>query len=77
MKYLLDTNICVLYLRGKYDLNVQLKSLGAENFYISEITIFELYFGAEKSDNPNRNYKKIDDFIQGLPIIPILGMKSP
>ena len=76
MKYLLDTNICVFYLRGKYDLNDQLESLGIENFYISEITIFELYFGAERSENPNKNYKKVDDFILGLQIIPIFDIKK-
>jgi predicted nucleic acid-binding protein len=38
MKYLLDTNICVHFLRGKYGLIEKFEQLGTENFAISEIT---------------------------------------
>ena len=73
MPYLLDTSICVFFLRGKLDLNKTMKEEGRENCYISEITIFELYFGAENSDNPVKSHKAVDDFINGLSIIPIYG----
>lgn len=71
MPYLLDTSICVFFLRGKLDLDKTMKAKGRENCYISEITIFELRFGAENSDNPVKSHKAIDDFINGLSIIPI------
>ena len=51
MAYLLDTNICVFFLRGKMDLDKTMKEKGRENQYISEITVFELRFGAENSDD--------------------------
>lgn len=51
MQYLLDTNICVFFLRGKLNLDEMIRAKGRENCYISEITIFELRFGAENSDN--------------------------
>ena len=73
MPYLLDTSICVFFLRGKLDLDKTMKEKGRENCYISEITVFELRFGAENSDNPVKSHKAVDDFISGLSIIPIYG----
>jgi tRNA(fMet)-specific endonuclease VapC len=45
MKYLLDTNTCVFFLRGKLALGVLIKEKGRENFFISEITVAELRYG--------------------------------
>jgi tRNA(fMet)-specific endonuclease VapC len=73
MQYLLDTSICVFYLRGKLDLASLIRQKGRENFFISEITVVELRFGAENSNNPEKAHKAVDDFINGLTIIPIFG----
>ena len=73
MQYLLDTNICVFFLRGKLNLDEIIKEKGRENCYISEITVVELRFGAENSDNPTKSHKAVDNFINGLSIIPIFG----
>ncbi len=73
MKYLLDTSTCVYFLRGKLDLDEHIKDKGRENCFISEITIAELRFGAENSDNPNKSHKALDAFLSGLSIIPIFG----
>jgi len=73
MQYLLDTNICVFFLRGMLDLDITIKDKGLENCYISEITVFELKFGAENSKNPTRSHNAVDKFIQGLTVIPIYG----
>ena len=47
--YLLDTNICAFYLRGKYDVDKCINKVGWNNCFISEITMLELKFGAELS----------------------------
>ncbi len=73
MAYLLDTNICIFFLRGKMDLDKTMKEKGRENCYISEITVFELRFGAENSDDVQKSHKAVDNFINGLSIIPIYG----
>ena len=73
MRYLLDTNICVFFLRGKLNLNELIKEKGRVNCYISEITVVELRYGAENSDNPSKSHKAVDTFINGLTIIPIFG----
>ncbi len=73
MQYLLDTSICVFYLRGKLNLDEIFKIKGRENIFISEITVLELRYGAENSLNPSKSHKAVDAFVSGLSIIPILG----
>jgi tRNA(fMet)-specific endonuclease VapC len=73
MQYLLDTNICVFFLRGKFKLDEIIKEKGRENFFISEITVAELRYGAENSDDPNKSHKSVDIFLSGLSIIPMFG----
>lgn len=73
MGYLLDTSICVFFLRGKLDLDKMVKEVGLDNCYISEITVAELRFGAENSDDAIKSNKAVDIFLKGLTIIPIFG----
>ncbi len=74
MQYLLDTNICVFFLRGKLNLDKLIKGKGIENCFISELTVFELKYGAENSDNPKKSHSAVAKFINGLSIIPIYGI---
>ena len=71
MKYLLDSNVCIHFFRGKYNIIEKLQKVGIENCAISEITLAELVFGAEKSNNPKKNHKLIERFIGQLTILPI------
>ncbi|OCB73243.1 VapC toxin family PIN domain ribonuclease [Flavobacterium piscis] len=73
MRYLLDTSICVFFLRGRLNLDKIVKEVGLDNCYISEITVAELRFGAENSDDPIKSNKAVDVFLKGLAIIPIFG----
>ena len=73
MQYLLDTNICVFFLRGKFNLDDSIKEKGLENCFISEITVIELRYGAENSDDPVKSHKSVDIFLNGLSIIPMFG----
>jgi len=62
-KYLLDTNICVHYIKGQYDLENKILNAGFKLCYLSEITIAELLFGVENS-SPDRyanNLKRVED----------------
>ena len=72
-KYLLDTNICIFFLRGKFHLNEKFKSIGLENCCISEITLAELKYGAECSSKVNENNKMIDAFAKEIQVIPIIS----
>jgi tRNA(fMet)-specific endonuclease VapC len=73
MQYLLDTNTCVFFLRGKLNLDKVIREKGRENFFISEITVAELRYGAENSIDPFKSHKAVDNFLSGLSIIPIYG----
>ncbi len=42
MNYLLDTNICIYFLKGRYGLVKKIERIGFENLFISEITVAEL-----------------------------------
>jgi tRNA(fMet)-specific endonuclease VapC len=71
MKYLLDTNICVHFFKGKYSLIDKIENVGLSNCAISEITLAELVFGAENSENPTKNLKVVDKFAEQITILPI------
>lgn len=73
MQYLLDTSICIFFLRGKLNLDQTIRQKGRENCFISEITLVELRYGAENSTNPTKSHKAVDTFVSGLTIIPIYG----
>jgi len=47
--YILDTCTIIAMFKGHGYVQEKIKSVGYNNCYVSEITIAELYFGAEKS----------------------------
>ena len=71
MKYLIDTNICVHFFRGRFNIAEKLEHVGPENCAISEITLAELVFGAENSANPAKNHKLIEQLTSILTVLPI------
>lgn len=70
-QYLLDTNICIYYIKGLYDLKSKFEEVGPENCFISEITLAELKFGVAKSKAKEKNQKALDNFLSGIQILPI------
>ena len=71
-KYLLDTNICIYFLKGLFELYNKIEQAGIENCFISEITVAELKFGAENSSIPTKNRETIDKFLSNFTILPII-----
>ena len=47
--YLLDTNICIYYIKGLYNLDKKFDAVDEDLLFISEITLAELKFGVENS----------------------------
>ena len=72
-KYLLDTNICIYFLKGLFNLDKEIEKAGLSNCYVSEITIAELKFGAENSEHQEKNRKTVDLFLSKFTIIPIFN----
>lgn len=63
MKYLLDTNALVDHIRGKKEISIKLLE---EETAISIITLAELYYGAQKSNNPKKTLILIRKLIRDL-----------
>ncbi|MEQ9423933.1 MAG: type II toxin-antitoxin system VapC family toxin [Cyclobacteriaceae bacterium] len=72
MKYLLDTNVCIYFMKGKFNLDEKFDSLDPDSLYISEITLAELKFGVANSQAPEKNANALEKFIKGVNILPIL-----
>ncbi|MDR1005134.1 MAG: type II toxin-antitoxin system VapC family toxin [Prevotellaceae bacterium] len=73
-QYLLDTNICIHFMRQKYNIDNCIKEVGWNNCCISEITIAELLYGAERSNNIENNFRLIKAFCQNIRIIPLTNV---
>ncbi len=72
-KYLLDTNICIYYLKGQFELDKRILDAGLENCYISVITLAELKFGVANSAEIKKenNQKTLDNFLGSMEVIPL------
>ncbi|TAE17228.1 MAG: type II toxin-antitoxin system VapC family toxin [Bacteroidetes bacterium] len=70
-KYLIDTNIAIYYMKGKFDLHKKFGELTLNECYISEITLAELKFGVAKSEKFEKNKVILDYFLTGVQILPI------
>lgn len=73
-KYLLDTCICVYWLRDKFNVKDRVNSVGLENCYISEITVAELKFGREYGKlkgGPKYKDQRLDEFFTAINVIPV------
>lgn len=73
MDYLLDTNIFIYFLKGRFGLVEKIERIGFENLFISEITVAELKYGVEKSANPDKNRPIINELIDKFKQLPIYG----
>ncbi len=70
-KYLIDTNICIFFIKGLFDLKRKFEKADPENCYISEITLAELKFGVENSAKKEKNQIVLESFLSGVKVLPI------
>jgi len=64
MKYLLDTNPCIAYLRGKNPVVLQhFARHSPADIGLCSVVVGELRFGAEGSTNPAGEHLKLDAFV--------------
>ena len=71
-KYLLDTDICVFLFRNKHRIKEKVEAVGEDNCFISEITIAELKYGAEKSDDYAKHEQEVVEVKRLFDVIPII-----
>ncbi len=49
-------------MKGKFNLNKKFDKVSVDNCFISGITLAELKFGVENSENKDKNEKALKDF---------------
>ena len=70
-KYLIDTNTCIFFIKGNYDLKKKFEKVNLDNCFISEITLAEIKFGVENSERKEKNQIALDNFVTGIKVVPI------
>lgn len=70
-RYLIDTDICIDVLKGRFRLENKLQEVGLENCFISEVTLLEFSFGAHHSNDIDKHLKDIDNVKKLFRVIPI------
>jgi len=69
MKYLLDTNVLIDILRGNRQVIDKLQRESISECCISDITVYELYYGAYRSKNPEESAGKIDRLVMSISVL--------
>ncbi len=70
MRYLLDTNVCVDFLNGRYPRVIdRLLATSPDEVAISTIAVAELRYGADKSARRQENHDSIDRFLTDVPTL--------
>ena len=70
-QYLIDTNICIYFIKGQFELDKKIAEVGERNCFISEMTVAELKYGIENSNKPEGLRDIVEAFIPKFFIIPI------
>ncbi|UBF28712.1 type II toxin-antitoxin system VapC family toxin [Kovacikia minuta CCNUW1] len=71
MRYLLDTNVCVMYLNGRsISVRDRLHSISVEEMAVCSIVKAELFYGAMRSNNPTRTLERQQDFLASFVSLP-------
>jgi tRNA(fMet)-specific endonuclease VapC len=71
VKYLLDTDICIYWLKGRTAVRDKINEIGQTEIAICVITASELYFGAYNSSKIEKNLITAETFIRSIPVIPL------
>lgn len=69
LKYLLDTNIVIYTMKNRPAKVRDAFNIREGQLAISSVTLMELLYGAEKSDNPSKNTHTIETFAARLVVL--------
>jgi tRNA(fMet)-specific endonuclease VapC len=71
MRYLLDTNTCIDYLRHPHSkVRVRLQTHSPDEIALCTIVQAELYYGAWRSQNPAHNLSLLEEFFEPFASLP-------
>lgn len=70
MKYFLDTNICIYFLKGEYpSIQAELEQKKPSDIKIPSVVKAELLYGVEKSQKVAENRQKVAGFLSPFEIL--------
>lgn len=71
MTYMLDTNACIRYLNGRAPaIKDMLESLTPEDVVVCAVIKAELFYGAKRSQNPEKSLERQRDFLRPFASLP-------
>ena len=70
LRYLLDTNFCIRVLRDRPKGLRERFNDNAEALCISDVVLYELLYGAERSQNPAKIRREVEHFAARLSVLP-------
>ena len=69
--YLLDTNVCIVYLKGRSEkIKVRIDDLEAEKIAVCSVVKAELFYGSMKSNSPEKNLNLQKTFVSQFVSLP-------
>ncbi len=69
-RFLLDTNLCIRVLRDRPQGLRPVFNANAEALCLSDVVLYELLYGAEKSADPPRVRREVENFASRLSVLP-------
>lgn len=69
MKYLIDTDICIYWLKGNRRIETRIWEKGLPSVCISFITVSELYYGAYKSQKTSENIASVRKLTERVSVV--------
>ncbi len=70
LRYLLDTNLCIRVLRDRPQGLRARFNANAEALGLSDVVLYELLYGAERSNDPPRIRREVEHFAGRLTVLP-------
>jgi tRNA(fMet)-specific endonuclease VapC len=70
LRYLLDTNLCIRVLRNRPQGLRARFNANAEALCLSDVVLYELLYGAERSNDPPRIRREVEHFAGRLTVLP-------
>lgn len=73
LRYLLDTNLCIRVLRDRPAGLRERFNAEAEALCTSDVVLYELLYGAERSARPAETRREVERFVARLSVLPFDG----
>jgi tRNA(fMet)-specific endonuclease VapC len=70
-QYILDTDVCIELIKHNERVLDKVEAAGANNCFVTEITVAELFYGAAKSGRPEQ-FNDVDFILQSFDLKPLL-----